>query len=80
MSDYQDTEPPPRKVTTGAQFARGVRDDADKWAAAFLEAYAAQEFRTAASQDQQAFVAKWFHDAMDAARNKAIDDHAPEWT
>jgi hypothetical protein len=51
---------------SGARFQREVGADPDKWAAAFLAAYAqADGVRTDA--DRQAFVAGWFATAMDAA-------------
>ena len=57
---------------SGAQFQRLVGTDPEKWAAAFLDAYAqAEGVRTDA--DRQAFVAQWFRDAMDAAVKGAWD-------
>ncbi len=55
---------------SGAQFARYVGTDPEKWAEQFLQAYAqADAVRTDA--DRQAFVAHWFADAMDAAAGVA---------
>jgi hypothetical protein len=57
---------------SGAQFQREVGADPDKWAAAFLAAYAqAEGVRTDA--DRLAFVAGWMRDAMDAAVKAARD-------
>ena len=48
---------------TGAQFRRETGADPERWAAAFLIAYAqAEGVRTDA--DRLAFVAQWFRDAM----------------
>ena len=55
---------------SGAQFARYVGVDPEKWAEQFLAAYAqADAVRTDA--DRQAFVAGWFRDAMREAAGKA---------
>jgi hypothetical protein len=70
---------------SGARFQREVGADPDKWAAAFLAAYAqADGVRTDA--DRQAFVASWFRDAMDAAVKAAapqslqvVFQNAPAW-
>jgi hypothetical protein len=51
---------------SGAQFQREVGADPERWAAAFLAAYAqAEGVRTDA--DRLAFVAAWFRDFGDAA-------------
>ena len=51
---------------TGAQFARQVGIDPEKWAQRFVAVYAeADGVRTDA--DRLAFVASWFRDAMEAA-------------
>jgi hypothetical protein len=51
---------------SGAKFQREVGADPERWAAAFLAAYAkAEGVRTDA--DRLAFVAGWMRDAMDAA-------------
>ena len=70
---------------SGARFSRLVGHDPDKWAAAFLGAYAQSDgVRTDA--DRQAFVAAWFRDAMDAAVKAAAPQalqvafqNAPSW-
>jgi hypothetical protein len=70
---------------SGARFSRLVGHDPDKWAAAFLGAYAQSDgVRTDA--DRQAFVAAWFRDAMDAAVKAAAPhglqvafQNAPAW-
>ena len=57
---------------SGAKFQREVGADPEKWAAAFLAAYAqAEGVRTDA--DRLAFVAAWMRDAMDAAVKAARD-------
>lgn len=57
---------------SGAQFQRLVGIDPDKWAAAFLDAYAKTDgVRTDA--DRQAFVAQWFRDFADATLKAARD-------
>ena len=61
---------------TGAQFRREVGADPEKWAAAFLAAYAkAEGVRTDA--DRLAFVAGWMRDAMDAAVAQAVRQCPP---
>jgi len=55
---------------SGAQFARYVGTDPERWASQFLLAYAqADAVRTDA--DRLAFVAHWFADAMQEAAGKA---------
>jgi hypothetical protein len=66
MSDYQDTEPRRSKPTSGAQFQRVVGADAEKWAEAFISAYA-QADHVKTDAERKAFVATWFSDAMNAA-------------
>ena len=57
------TDKPDTTTLTGAQFRREVGADPERWAAAFLAAYAqAEGVRTDA--DRLAFVAQWFRDAM----------------
>jgi len=66
LSDDQ----PDYTTMSGAQFQRAVGVDPQKWAAAFLAAYAAADHvRTDA--DRLAFVASWLRDAMMAAVNAA---------
>ena len=66
MTDDQ----PDYTTMSGAQFQRAVGADPERWAAAFLAAYAAADcVRTDA--DRQAFVAGWLRGAMDAARRGA---------
>lgn len=58
---------------TGAQFKREVGADPELWARRFLKAYASVdpgELRT--EEDRLAFVAAWFHDAMQAAVKAAM--------
>jgi hypothetical protein len=58
---------------SGARFQREVGADPEKWAAAFLAAYAkAEGVRTDA--DRQAFVAAWFRDFGEAAVKAARDE------
>jgi len=57
----------------GAQFRRHTGTDPERWAAAFLAAYAqagADGVRTDA--DRLAFVAQWFRDAQEAAVAEAV--------
>jgi len=55
----------------GAQFQRTVGTDAEKWAAAFLAAYASAEgLRTDA--DRTAFVARWLRDFADVCVAEAV--------
>ena len=55
----------------GAQFRREVGADPERWAAAFLAAYAqADGLRTEAGR--QGFVMAWFRDAMEAAVAEAV--------
>lgn len=57
---------------SGAQFQRLVGTDPERWAAAFLGAYAqAEGVRTDA--DRQAFVAQWFRDFAEATLKAARD-------
>jgi hypothetical protein len=51
---------------SGAQFARQVGTDPEKWAQRFLAVYAEAE-GVRADADRLAFVASWFRDAMEAA-------------
>jgi hypothetical protein len=58
---------------SGAQFARQVGADPEKWAARFLDAAGELEVsRTKA--ERIAFTAAWFRDAMDAAVKAAHGD------
>jgi len=61
---------PDYTVMSGAEFQRSVGVCPEKWAAAFLAAYAAADHvRTDA--DRLAFVASWLRDAMMAAVDAA---------
>jgi hypothetical protein len=51
---------------SGAQFARQVGTDPEKWAQAFVRAYAG-EMREAEINERVSWVTPWFRDAMDAA-------------
>ena len=55
---------------SGAQFARYVGVDPEKWAEQFLRAYA-QVDAVRTDADRQAFVAGWFKSAMAEAAGKA---------
>jgi hypothetical protein len=58
---------------SGAEFMREVSDDPEKWAEALYDAWGKQRFTTHAvwsanREERIEELAKWFRDAMDAAR------------
>jgi hypothetical protein len=61
---------PDYEAMSGADFMRAVGDDPDKWAEAFLEAACSVTGKS--KSERLAFVAGWFGDAMEAARNATI--------
>jgi len=62
----------------GAQFQRTVGTDAEKWAAAFLAAYASAEgLRTDA--DRTAFVTRWLRDFADACVAEEVGASPLAW-
>jgi hypothetical protein len=76
-------EPPDYMGMNGAEFRRAVGTDPEKWAEAFIQsALWLQSFRGIVQAaggpagNQQAVVAGWFRDAMEAAVKHAV---APRW-
>jgi len=70
------TDKPDTTTLTGAQFRREVGADPERWAAAFLAAYAqAEGVRTDA--DRLAFVTGWMRDAMNAAVAQVVRQCPP---
>jgi hypothetical protein len=52
---------------SGAEFQREAGDDAEKWAARFLVAYASSD-AIHTDADRLEFIAQWFADFADAVR------------
>ena len=65
------TDQPDYSTLSGGQFANAVGDDPEKWAAAFIAAYAKAE-GVQSDAARQAFVAGWFRDAQQAAVNAEL--------
>jgi hypothetical protein len=64
---------PDYEAMSGADFMRAVGDDPEKWAEAFMQRHA--PFKAVPTREEQvAYLAKWFGDAMDAARKNPIRD------
>ena len=73
--------PPDYTAMNGAEFKRAVGVDPDKWAEAFIQsAFWLQSFRGIVQAaggpegNQQAVVAGWFRDAMEAAVKAATSE------
>jgi hypothetical protein len=60
---------------SGAQFARQVGTDPEKWAQRFLDAWGPGPEGT--PQGELAFVTAWFRDAMEAAVKAAVEQEWP---
>ena len=62
---------PDYEAMSGADFQRAVGDDPEKWAEAFMQRHV--PFKAVPTREEQvAYLAKWFADAMDAARKNPI--------
>ena len=57
---------------SGAQFARQVGVDPEKWAGKFLDAWAAAPIEVGTRRGELEFVTAWFRDAMEAAVKAAV--------
>ncbi len=63
MTDYRSL--------SGAEFQRAVRDDPDKWADALAREMEAND-PPASHAERVKYLARWFRDAMEAARKGSI--------
>ena len=61
---------------SGAQFARQVGADPEKWAGKFLDAWADAPIEVGTRRGELEFVTTWFRDAMEAAVKAA---HGGTW-
>jgi len=65
---------PDYTTMSGAQFARAVGADPEKWAEAFVQQYPAQVSPPDRADCWRELLATWFRAAMDAARSAAPDE------
>jgi hypothetical protein len=65
-----ELEQPDYTTMSGAEFQRVVGADPEKWAAAFVARYASAD-HVWLPGDREQYVARWFREAMDAARHDA---------